>query len=279
MFLIGSEMVDPSEKLANDHAYNTKSLGSANQTSELFEHGVQTGPGADLQSFACQLIELFAQGSACQVAVSPAPDVLQSADEMKMAELHDPSLGGTESDNSRNLVGDRGSDTASDVNGNGCQCLRPALHVLSPWQEHRIEENRSILMAWLEGHHIQNPIFSSEAEVKSVQDQNQRSCGQSNPSRSRCECAQLSAKTAAQSLMGKAVPWSENFQCVPVQKNGFERLRIGSPRLAASSFVADSPRTVAMTALTTSRTEVINFRAATWRFRVQRMHARELHTN
>src|SRR5512145_3269104 len=125
MFLVGSEMVDPSEKLANDHAYDAQSFCSPNQTSELFEHGVQTGTGADLESFACKLIELFAQGSTRQVAVSPAPDVLQSADEMKMAELNDPTLGCAEPDYSRNLVGDRGWDAPAYVSGNGCECLRP----------------------------------------------------------------------------------------------------------------------------------------------------------
>lgn len=272
-------MVHPSEKLANHHAYDAQSFGSANQTSELFEHGVQTGPGADLESFACKLIEFFAQGSARQVAISPAPDVLQSADEMKMAELNDPFLGCAEPDNSRNLVGDRGSDAAAYVSGNGCEGLRPALHVLSAGQQHRIEKNSSILTAWLDRHHIQDPVFSPKAKVKSVQEQNQRSSGQPNTPRARSEFAQLSPKTAAQSLVGKAVPWSERFQCAPVQKDGFEPLRMGSPRLAPPPFVADPPRTLAMTALTTSRTEVINFRTATWRFRVPGMHARELHTN
>ena len=279
MFLIGSEMVHPSEKLANDHAYDAQSFRSPNQTSELFENGVQTGSGADLESFACKLIKLFAQGSARQVAVSPAPDVLQSADEMKMAELHDPTLAGTEPDNPRNLVGDRGSDAPVYVGGDGCECLRPARHVLSAGQEHRIEEDSSILMARLECHHIQDPIFSSKAKVKSVQDQNQGSSGQTQNARSRYELAQRSPKTPTQSLMSKAVAWCESFQCAPVQKDCFERLRMCSPRLAPSTFVADPPRTLAVTALTTSRTEVINFGLATWRFRVPRMHARELHTN
>ena len=92
-------MVDPSEKLANDHAHNAQSFCSANQTPELFEHGVQTGAGADLESLPCKLIELFAQGSASQPAVSPSAAVLQAADEMKMAELNDPALAGAELDN------------------------------------------------------------------------------------------------------------------------------------------------------------------------------------
>lgn len=279
MFLVGSERVYPSEKLANDHAYDTQSFGSANQTPELFEHRVQMRPSADLESFACQLVELFAQGPARQVAVSPAPDVLQSADEMKMAELNDPSLGCAKPDNSRNLVGDRGSNALSYGSGDGGQCLRPALHVLSAWQEHRIEEDGSILTARLDCHHIQDPIFSTEAEVKSVQDQNQMSSWQAQTARSRCELAQLSPKTAAQSLVGKTIPWSESFQCAPVQKYCFEPLSRCSPRLAAATFVADPPRTLAITALTTSRTEVINFCSATSRFRVPRIHARELHIN
>jgi hypothetical protein len=272
-------MVHPSEKLANDHAYDAPLFGSANQTSELFEHGVQTGPGVDLESFACKLIELFAQGSARQVAVSPAPDVLQSADEMKMAELNDPSLALSKPDNSRNLVGNRGSDAALYVSGNGCECLSPALHVLSAGQQHRIEEDGSILMARFDRHHIQHPVFSSEAEVKSVQEQNQGPFWQAQRPRLRYESAQLSTKTAAQTLTGKAVAWSESFQCPPVLQNLFQTSGTCSRRLASSTFVVNSPRTLALTALTTSRTEVINFGSATWGFRVPRMHARELHTN
>ena len=279
MFLIGSEMVDPSEKLPNNHAYDAQSFRSPNPTSELFEHGVQTGSGADLESFACKLIKLFAQRSALQVAVSPAPDVLQAADEMKMAELHDPTLAGTELDNSRNLVGNRGSDAPAYLSGNGCECLRPARHVLSAAQQHRIEEDGAILMTRLECHHIQDPIFSSKAEVKSVQEQNQGSSGQAQTPRSRYELAQRSPKTPTQSLTGKAIAWSKSFQCAAIEQDCFERSMIYSLGLGSSPFLANSPRTLAVTALTTSRTEVINFGLATWRFRVPRMHARELHTN
>lgn len=279
MFLIGSEMVHPSKKLANDHAHNAQSFCSANQTSKLFEHGVQPGTGTDLESFACKLIELFAQCSARQVAVSSAADVLQSADEMKVAKLNDPTLARAQPNDSRNLVGDRGSDASVNGGGNSCKCLRPALHILSPWQKHRIEEDSSVPSARLDCHHIQDPVFASEAEIESVQEQNQRSSWQVQTPGSRCEFAQLSSKTPTQSLMGKAVMWSESFQCMPVQKDSLERSRMCSPRLAPSTFVADSPRPLAMTALTTTGTEVINFGSATWRFRVPRMHARELHTN
>lgn len=279
MFLVSSEMVQPSKKLANDHADDAQSFGPANQTPELFEHRVQARPSADLESFACQLVELFAQGPARQVAVSPAPDVLQSADEMKMAELNNPSLGCAEPDNSRNLVGDRGSNALSYGSGDGGECLRPALHVLSPWQEHRIEEDGSILTARFDRHHIQDPVFSSKAKVKSVQDQNQRPSGQAQTPRSGSELLQSSTETPTQALMGQAIAWGESFQCAPVEKDGFERSRTDSPRLAPSPFLANSPRPFALTALTTSRTEVMDFGSATWRFRVPRMHARELHTN
>lgn len=268
MFLIGSEMVHPSKKLANDHAYDAQSFCSANQTPELFEHRVQPGTGADLQSFACKLIEFFAQGSARQVAVSPAPDVLQSADEMEMTELNDPTLAGAQFDDSRNLVGDRGPDASVNGGGNGCECLRPALHVLSPWQKHRIEEYSSVLSARLDCHHIQDRVFASEAEVESVQEQDQRSSWQVQTPGSRSEFAQLSSKTPTQSLTGKPVARGQSFQCEAIQKNFFQTSRTYSPRFASSAFVANSPRTFAMTALTASRTEVINFDPATWRFRV-----------
>src|SRR5438132_9297315 len=82
-----------------------------------------------------------------------------------------------------------------------------------------------------------------------------------------------------QPLVGKTIAWSESFQCASVEQHCFESSRTRSPRLAAALFLADPPRTLALTALTTSGTEVINFRSATPRFRVPRMHARELHTD
>jgi hypothetical protein len=93
------------------------------------------------------LIKRFAQGSALQSAISSASAVLQSTDEMEMAELHDPALARTEPDD----------------------CLRPAPQVFSAWLKYRIEEDSSILMARLDRHHIQDPVFSSKAEIKSVQ--------------------------------------------------------------------------------------------------------------
>ena len=279
MFLIGSEMVHPAEKLANDHAYDAQSFCSANQTPELFEHRVQPGTGADLQSFACKLVEFFAKRSACQVAVSPATDVLQSADEMKVAELHDPTLAGAQLDDSRNLVGDRGSDASVNGGGNGCECLRPALHVLSAWQKHRIEEDGSVLTARLDGHHIQDPVFASEAEVKSVQDQNQGSSGQAQHPRSGYKTSQDLSPTVSDGLLSKASARRQTLQGSSLHHNGLQQTGRIAPKLATSFLCTDAPRPLATTALTTTRTEAIDFCSATGRFRVQTIHARELAIN
>ena len=241
-------MVDPSEKLSNDHAHDAQSCCLPNKMPEFFEHGLEPGAIGQLQSLADMLVKRFAQGSALQSAIASASAVLQSADEMKMAELHDPALACTEPDNSRNLVGDRGPDASVNGGGDRCECLRPAPQVLSARQEHRIEEDGSILMARLDRHHIQDPIFSSKAEVKSVQDQNQRSSGQAQNPRSRYELSQGSTKTPTQRLMGKAIAWRESFQRASVQQYCFQNSRTRSSRLAAAPFLADSPRSLALTA-------------------------------
>ena len=272
-------MVDPSEKLSNDHAHDAQSFGLTNETRQLFEHGFQPGTIGQLESLPDILVKRFAQGSALQSAIASASAVLQSTDEMEMAELNDPALACTEPDNSGNLVGDRGLDASVYGGGNRCECLRPTPHVLSPWLEHRIQEDGSILMARLDRHQIQDPVFSSKAEVKSVQEQNQGSSGQAQSPRSRHELSQASAKTPTQALTGKAVVWGKTLQCASVQQYCLQNSRTRSVRLAASSFLADSPRPLALTALTTSRTEVIDFGCATGRFRVPRMHARELNTD
>ena len=142
-------MVDPPEKLSNNHAQDVQSCCLAKAILELSDHGLEPGTIGEFESLAGKLVERLAQGSAMQSAISLASAVLQSADEMKMAELHDPALARTEPDNSRNLVGDRGPDASVNGGRDRCECLRPALHVLSARQEHRIEEDGSILMARL----------------------------------------------------------------------------------------------------------------------------------
>ena len=272
-------MLDPSEKLSNDHAHDAQTGCLSNKMPQFFNHGLQPRAIGRLQSLPDMLVKRFAQGSALQSAIASASAVLQSTDEMKMAELHDPALARTELDNSGNLVGDGGPDASVYAGGDRCDCLRPALHVLSARQEHRIQEDGLILMARLDRHHIQNPVFSSKAEVKSVQDQNQGSSGQAQNPRSRYEVSQASMKTPTQALMGKSVAWRESSQRAAIQQYCFQNSRTRSPMLAAAPFLASSPCSLALTALTTSRTEMINFGLATRRFRVARMHARELDTD
>jgi len=272
-------MIDSSEKLSNDHAQDTQSCCLMNATLELSEHGSEPRTVGKLERLAGQLIEGLAQGFAMQSVIASASAVLQSTDEMKMAELNDPTLACAEFDNSGNLVGDRGPDASVDGGRNGCESVRPTLHVLSAFAQHRIEEDGSILMAGFDRHHIQNPVFAPKAKVQSVQDQNQGTFGQMQIPRSRCELAQSSTKPPAQPLRSQAVASCQSFQCASVEQHCFESSRMCSLRLAASSFLADSPRTLALTALTPSGAEVINFRSATSRFRVPRMHARELHTD
>src|SRR5262245_3081460 len=178
IFSIGSEMVDPSEELANDHADDTQSCCLALQISQLFEHGLQSGTIGEIESLSGKLIDSLAQGSASQSSIASASAVLQSADEMEMAELNDQNLVPAEPDNSRNLVGDRSPDATAYVNGDGGDRLRPAPQVLSSGQKQRIEKDGTILVARSNRHQIQDPILSSKAEVKSVQHQNQRPCCQ-----------------------------------------------------------------------------------------------------
>ena len=272
-------MIDPSEKLSNNHAHDTQSCCLGDAMLELSEHGSEPRTVGKFERLAGQLVESLAQRSAMESVIASTSAVLQSADEMKMAELNDPALACAEFYNSGNLVGDRGPDTSVYGGRDGCEGLRPTLHILSAFAQHRIEEDGSILMTGLDRHHIQNPILPSKAKIKSVQDQNQRSFWQVQTPRPRCELSQRCTKPPTQPLRSKAIASSESFQCACVHEHCLQSSRMYSLTFAASSFLADSPRTLALTALTTSGTEVINFCSATARFRVPRMHARELHTD
>jgi len=279
IFSIGSEMIDPPEKLPNDHTHDAQSFCLPNKMSEFVEHGLQPGAIGQLQSLPHLLVKRFAQGSALQSAIASASAILQSADEMEVAELHDPALACAEPDNSRNLVGDRGPDASVNGGGDRCKYLSPALHVLSPWQKYRIQEDGSILMAWLDRHHIQDPIFFPKAKVKSVQDQHQGASGQAQNPTSQHKPPQGLPPTVSHCLLRKARARRQTLQRSSLHQNGFQQTRRISPSLATSFLCADAPCPLALTALTPSSTKAMDFRSATRRFRVQRIHARELATD
>ncbi len=195
-----------------------------------------------------------------------------------MTELHDPALAFAKPDNPGNLVGDRGSYPSVYPSRDGRDRLRPTAKILPSGQEHRVEKDGSIERARLYTHLVQDPVFSSKPEVKSVQNQDQRLPRNAQSPRTRYERSQASTKTPAQSPIGNTIARRESFQRAAIQQHCFENLIPNASRFAAAPFLADSPRSLALTALTTSRTEVVNFGFATRRIRVARMHARELDT-
>jgi hypothetical protein len=79
-------------------------------------------------------------------------------------------------------------------------------------------------------------------------------------------------------LLCQASARRQTLQRSSLHQNRFQQTRCISPTLAASFLCADAPRPLATLALTTSRTKAMDFRFATRRFRVQRIHARELAT-
>jgi hypothetical protein len=85
-------MVDSPEKLSNNHTHDTQSFCLANPIVELTEHGSQPRTIGQLEGLTGKLVESLAQGSSMQSVISSATAVLQSADEMKVAELNDPTL-------------------------------------------------------------------------------------------------------------------------------------------------------------------------------------------
>ena len=85
-------MIDSPEKLSNDHTHDTQSLCLANTIVELTDHGSQPRTVGELEGLTGKLVKSFAQPPSMQSAISSTSAVLQSADEMKMAELNDPTL-------------------------------------------------------------------------------------------------------------------------------------------------------------------------------------------
>lgn len=273
---ISSEMFFPPQKLAHGHAHDARPHGFLDEALQPLEHRLQACTVGEFERLTSEPVKGLSYRSAYQFALSSASAALQLADEVKMAQLHSPTLAPSQPDHAPNVVRYRGADASVYGYGNRRECPRPAAHILPLWQEHRIEEHRSILMARLHAHQIQHPVASPKPKVQSVQYEDQRSFGQAQCARSRHELLQGSTKTVPQRLTCKTGQRRKAFQRPPLHQDCFQKPGRSSPNLAASLFPADSPCSLAMAALTTSRAEAMDFGSATGRFRVRWIHAREL---
>lgn len=279
IFPIRSEMVDPPQKLPDRHADHARSHRFLNKSFEPLEHRLQAWTVRHFQRLTGEPVKGLSHGSAYQFAFASSSAPLQLADEMEMTQLHDPALPHSQPDDPSNVVGDRGADTSVNPGGDRRECLRPALYILPAWQKHRIEEERSILTARFDGHQVQDPMVSPKTKVQSVENQDQRPCRQAQSARSRYELVQGLTKPVPQRLRRKTSARHETFQSSPLHQDCIQKPGRTSPRLASSFLSADAPCALAMAALTTSRTEAMDFRSATRGFRVRRIHARELSTD
>ena len=273
---ISSEMFGPPQKLPDRHAHHARSHRLLNEFLQALEYPLQAWTIGQFQGLTGELVESLSHWSAYEFALASAPAALQLADEMKMAQLHDPGLPRRQPYHPPNVVGYRGAYASVYSCGNRRECLRPAAEILPLWQEHRIEKQCSILMARLHGHQIQDPMTAPKAKVQSVHYEDQRARRQAQSTRSRDELAQGLTKTVPQRLTSKTGARRKAFQSPSFDQDGSQKTGRNSPALAASLFAADPPCTLAMAALTTSRTEAMDFGLATGRFRVRRIHAREL---
>ncbi len=273
---IGSERICSSQKLPYHHAHHTGSHRLLNQFFQTSEHKLQARTVWELQSLAGELIESLANGSACQVALAPPSAALQLADEMKMAQLQDPAFSHSQRGHTSDLVGDHGADALVDIDGNGIDGFRPQTDLFPTREKHRIQKPCTGSIARLQGHQIQDPRLTLEAKIKAVDQQDQWpwQVQLSGLGHILTHCL---LETVTQSSLGKSwVTPCKVFQSPAVQQNGLQKSVWGSPTRTSPLFPANSPRPFAVTALATSRTKTVYGCSTTTRFRVQRLHAREL---
>jgi hypothetical protein len=278
IFPVRSKLIGPSQKLPDRHAHHARPHWFLNELLQPVENRFQAWTVRHFQRLAGEPVKNLSHRSAHQFAFASSSASLQLADEMELTQLYDPALLRSQSNDPPNVVGNRSADTSGYPSGNRHEYLRPALYVLPARQKYRIEENRSILTARLYCHQIQHPMLSSKPKIQSIENQNQRPCWKTQNTSLGDEVLYSAMKTITQRSSRKVASRSERFQSPSSKQHRSQKLGRRSPTLATAFFLADSPRTLATAALPTSGTESIDFYSATWRFRVRRIHARELAT-
>lgn len=276
VFAIGPELIGTSEKLPHHHAGAGSTARLTDRFFQTLKDPIELGTVGKLQCLTGKLVAKFTHGSAYDLSLSPSPVGLQLADEMKMAQLQDPAFVHGQRGDAPNLVGHQSLNALLRSDRNGVDGLRPTTDLLPTRKKQRVQEESVVLMTGFQRHQIQHPRTSVETKVKPVDQKDQWPCWHTQGARSRHELVHSPTKTVTQGLRSKPSTWSKTLQSSSLQQHCVQKSGRSTPTLAASFFSADAPRALAMAALTTPRAETINFDSTTGRFRVRRIHAREL---
>lgn len=276
VFAIGPELIGTSEKLPHYHAGAGSTARLTDQSFQTLKDPLEFGTTGKLQCLPGKLVAKFTHVSAYDFSLSPSPVALQLADEMKMTQLQTPTFVRGQRGDTPDLVGHQGMNALVHSDWNGVDGLRPKTDLLPTRKKQRVQEKSVVLMTGFQRHQIQHPGASVETKVKPVDQKDQWAYWHTQGARSRHELVHGPTKTVTQGLRSKPSTWSKTFQRSSLQQHCVQKSGRGSPALAASFFSADTPRAFAMAALTTSRTKATNFGSTTGRFRVRRIHAREL---
>ena len=278
-FTIGPELICAPEKLSHHPAGTDSAAGLTNEVFEAPKDPLKLVTVGKLQCLTGELIAGFTHGSVSEGSLSGSPIALQLADEMEMTQLQGPTFVCRQRGNTSDLIGDYGRNALLYAQRNGADRFQPAIEILPTREKQGIEEKSVISMTRFECHEIKHPRAASETKVKAVDQEHQWACRYVQGAILRHHSTQGSTKTMTQGLRGQSGAWSEPFQSFSFQQHGIQKTGGGPPTLATSFFLPDAPRPLAMAALTTSRAEAVSPGPATGRFRVQRIHARELHTD
>ena len=273
---IGSELVSPPQKLPHHHADTGRTARLTGHFFQTLKDPLELGTIGKLQCLTGELVAKFTHVSACDFSLSPSPVALQLADKVKMTQLQDPAFVHGQGGDTPDLVGHQGLNALVRSDRNGADGLRPTTDLLPTRKQQRVQEKSVVLVTGFQPHQIQHPRTSVETKVKPVDQKDQWPCWHTQGARSGHELMHGPTKTVTQGLRSKPSTWSKALQRPSLQQHCVQKSRRSSPTLAASFFSADAPRALAMAALTTPRAKAINFDSTTRRFRVRRIHAREL---
>jgi hypothetical protein len=275
-FTICPEVLCSSEKLPHNHASTNSTTRSTDEFFEAAKDPLQLATIRKFQRLAGELVAEFTHISASDGSLSGSAIALQLADEMKVTELQDPPVVRSQRRNASDLVGDDGLNARARSWRNGTDRFQPTSEILPTRKKQRVQEKRVVLMTRFERHQIKHPRSAVETKVKTIDQKHQWAYWHTQLSMLRDESRQGLTKTITQSLMSQAGPLSKTFQRPSFQQYRVQKAGRRPPTLASLFFSPNTPRTLALAALTTPRAKTINFGSTTRRFRVRRIHAREL---
>lgn len=278
VFSISPEMIQASQEFSSDPFEPDGKPTIACQSSDSLNQPIQPCPIWFFESLPNGLVESLPGPAAFDAPLLPMPPhSLKTTDEMKVAELMDPTFLFGQSLGSSEIVGNPPQNTILDIGRNSPYGFFPMSEVLPSLEKDGIEKDGPVFLAGFDGCKIQSPQAATEMKPETIAQKNQFSRRKDLRRGARDKSLERLTESVAKGLDCNFEPaGADFFEVLALLNNPLDQALRVALAVSPALFGTNSPCAPAGAALAAFATKAIDSGTTTFGFPMYCFHTWEI---